>query len=611
MAEAGPNSADGGGGKTLYLIDGHAQIFRAYHAIRSLSSPVTKEPTNATFGFVGMLIKLFRDRGPDYVVMTIDASGDRGTFRSQIDPQYKANRDAPPEDLAPQVQRIVQICELWGIPVLAAEGVEADDTIATVCEMLGDEQELNIRIVSRDKDLHQLLGPRVQMYDIHRDESLDVATLKEEKGISPEQVVDMLSLMGDNVDNIPGAKGVGPKTAAKLIAQYGDLDQLLAHTQELSGKLRQNIEAAAERLPMNRELVALRKDVPIDFNLASAVAEPPTLERLLPVFEELGFGRHVRDLTALAAGTQVDPPSPAAAPAPAGPTGGLFDQLETDGDAVSAPQAEKGDFRLVACAQDLKQAIQAARQSGGVLAVDTETDRLDPMQAQLCGVSLSWQAHDGVYIPVRSANPAEHLDAETVTAQLRPLLEDPGILKVGQNLKYDMIVLRRAGIDLAGPMFDTMVAAYLIDATRSSYKLDNLALAYLGYRMIPITDLLGSGRNQRSMIDLPASTVTDYAAEDAEVTLRLRDHFLPRLEEMDLSDLLADLEMPLVPVLAEMEFNGIRVDPQELDQQKGTIQTRIAELHDQVMEVSGASFNPDSPKQLGEVLFKQLGCKVI
>ncbi|MBI1367658.1 MAG: DNA polymerase I [Planctomycetes bacterium] len=605
-----------GAGPTLYLIDGHAQIFRAYHAIRGgLNSPVTGEPTNATFGFVGMLLKLFRDCHPDYVVVAIDASGDQGTFRSQLDPQYKANRDAPPEDLEPQVQRIVEICQLWRIPVLGIEGVEADDTIATLVTRLTADPNLRIRIVSRDKDLQQLLSDRVSLYDIHKDETIDVAALHANLGIAPAQVIDMLALMGDNVDNIPGVHGVGPKTAAKLISQYGSLNNLLAHTDDLSGKLKENIEAARDRLPLNIELVTLKHDVPVDFSLEDARVGPPPVDVLRPMFKQLGFTRHITELEAAcglassppAAPVKTTPQKPAAEILPAD---NLFAALHNEEHTPSTPKT-LAHYDLIATREQLDELV-ATLKTVQTLSVDTETDQLDPMRAKMVGVCLSWANEQGVYIPVRSANPSEHLDEPTVIAAIKPILEDPAIEKVGQNLKYDMIVLRRAGVRLnMAKSFDTIVASYLIDATRSSHKLDNLALAFLNYTMIPITDLIGSGKHQRSMVDLPASTVCPYGAEDADIALRLRQLFARQIKIMGITELFEKLEMPLVEVLAELEYNGIQCDPDELARQKVTVDERIAELHDQILKTAGVDFNPDSPKQLADVLFNKLGCKVV
>ncbi len=610
--------------KKLYLIDGHAQIFRAYHAIRGgMSSPVTGEPTHATFGFVGMLLRLFREYTPDYVVVAIDVSGDTETFRSQLDADYKANRESPPEDFGPQVDRIVEICGMMNIPVIGVPGYEADDVIATVCQRLTDRDDIQTLIVSRDKDLQQLLSDRVVMFDIHKDETVDVDTLKADKGVTPDQVRDMLALMGDNSDNIPGVPGIGPKTAAKLIAQYGSIDELLNHTDELTPKQRENVEATRDRLDLNKQLVELIRDVPFEFSLDEAAASPLDTDTLVLVFKQLGFTRHLRDLESLSgSGATEQTPPPAKPTASVDSEPSLFGAVDEEAAPPSAfDTANPDDYAAVTTLEELDEVIAAIRtavEAGGALAVDTETDNILAMQAGLCGVSLAWEPHGdglaakrGVYIPVRSPDPSSHLDAQTVVDKLKPILEDASIPKVGQNLKYDLLVLRRAGIKMRGVTtgFDTMVAAFCIDATRSSFKLDNIALAQLNYEMIPIDRLIGTGKKQITFDRVPLDTATTYAAEDADITLRLKAQFEPMLKQMGLVELFTELEMPLVPVLAELEHNGITVNPDELDTQREALEQRIAALRGEIIDTAKADFNPDSPKQLADVLFTQLGCK--
>ena len=600
--------------KSLYLIDGHAQIFRAYHAISSLSSPVTQEPTNATFGFVGMLIRLFRECQPDYLAVAIDVSGDKQTFRSELDPDYKANRDAPPEDLHPQTQRIVEILGLLNVPVIGVPGVEADDVLATLCHRLEDRDDLKIRIISRDKDLQQLLCDRVEMYDIHKDQTFDLDSLAQKSGIRPDQVIDMLALMGDNADNIPGVKGIGPKTAAKLINQYGSIDELLKHTDELTPKQRENVEAARDRLALNRELVTLKKDVDFEFELAKAAVDQPDMAVLSPMFKQLGFTRHLRDLEQwLGVSTS------GAAPAKAKPAaadlmdGGLFGGTDaTPATPSNFEQANPDDYHCITTAEQLDALIDEINKHttrGGVIAVDTETTSVNSMQAQLCGVSLSLRPHHGVYIPIKSPRPESHLDQDTVLDALRPILEDPAVGKVGQNLQYDITVLRRHGLLLQGTAFDTLIASFLIDPARSSRKLDNLALAHLEYEMVPLERLIGAGKGQITFDHVPLSQATTYAAEDADITLRLREKLLPSLKTMGLTKLFDELEVPLVPVLSELEYNGILVDADELDRQRAVLDERITELRRRIIDTAAVDFNPDSPKQLSDVLFNQLGCK--
>lgn len=606
--------------KTLYLIDGHAQFFRAFHAIRTpMSSPVTKEPTNATFGFIGMLFKLLRELKPDYLAVAIDVSGDKETFRSEIYPEYKAHREAPPEALWPQVDRCVAILKELGVPVLGVEGFEADDVIATV---VTSHPDVRIRLVSKDKDLQQLLADgRVEMYDVHTDELMDVKRLKDEKGVTPGQVIDMLTLMGDTVDNVPGVEGIGPKTAAKLVSQWGTLDNLLAHADEIKGKRGEKLREAAPRLGLSKTLVTLRHDVPVELPLEAAEVSRLRLERLMPILKELGFNRYQEDLKALM-GLRADAPTNpdregGAAPASIEPSrdrqgaepsvskgsifGGLFDQAPQ----VLPEFVASGDYRCVRTRVELE-ALAARLRDADIFAVDTETTGLSPRRARLCGLSFAVKSGEAWYVPVRSPDPAAHLDERTVLDVLGPLLGDPSRAKCGHNLKYDMLILRGHGVEVrggAGRLFDSMTASFLIDASRSSHSLDNLCLALLNHKNISITELIGSGKEQRTFDTVPLDAATTYAAEDADMSLRLRDQMAPQLRAMQLGDLFERVEMPLVEVLAELEWNGITVDPVELDRQAARLNTRIDELKRLIREASPWPFNPDSPKQLAEVLF--------
>lgn len=605
--------------KTLYLIDGHAQFFRAFHAIRTpMSSPVTGEPTNATFGFVGMMLKLFRQVKPDYVAVVIDVSGDRETFRSELYPEYKATRAASPEALHPQVERCVGLLRAMGVPVLGVAGVEADDVIATISRRSLGREDVLVRIVSKDKDLQQLLVPgRVEMYDVHTEETMDVARLKAEKGIAPEQVVDMLALMGDSVDNVPGVEGVGPKTAAELVQQWGTLENLLAHAGEIKGKRGEAIRGSTATLALSKQLVTLRDDVPVDFAMESAEVGRFTLARLGPILQELGFNRYQEELRELMGGGQraADQPTVVLPAGGSGPGagrgarlapddgGGLFSHL--DGAAQQQELHAAGEYRCVRTRSELE-ALVARMQRAEIIAIDTETTSLSPVRCRLCGVSVAVREGEAFYIPVRSPEPGSHLDERSVLAALRPVLEDPARPKCGHNLKYDLLVLRRHGIEVRGArgvLFDSMVASYLIDASRSSHSLDALTQSLLGHTNIPISVLIGTGKDQRTFDTVALDRATLYAAEDADMSLRLRGVLLPQLRAMKLVELFESVEMPLVEVLAELEWNGIIVDPQELDRQSVRLSVRIEQLRRSISEAAPHPFNPDSPKQLAAALF--------
>ncbi|MBX3363535.1 MAG: DNA polymerase I [Phycisphaeraceae bacterium] len=604
---------------TLYLIDGYAQFFRAYHAIRTpLTSPVTKEPTNMTFGFIGMLFKLLRGEGkiggaPAAVAVAIDVSDDRGTFRSSLYPEYKANRPPIPEDLPVQIDRCLATLRELGVPIVGAAGFEADDVIATIVSRLRNTHpDWTIRIISKDKDLKQLLDPgHVELFDIHTDTVLDADALKAETGLTPAQVIDMLALMGDNVDNVPGVPGIGPKTAAQLITQYGSLDALLADADNIKGKRGENIRGAAHALPLSRELVTLRHDAPVELDLAVASPDRLHLERLGPILRELGFNRYQEDLKNLLGHGGPDPIPMPASPATSAliPGGGLFDHLPQSS-APTTYAAHAAGYTAVTTHDQLAD-LAARLAASPIFSIDTETTSLSPRQAKLCGISLSLAPGSGVYIPIRSPSPETHLDETTILNALRPILEDPERPKIGHNLKFDLLVLRNAGVELRGlehpETCDTMIASFLIDSGRSSHSMDALAKALLNYTTIPISDLLGHGNSQRTFDDVPLAQAITYAAEDADITFRLAELMKPQLRAMGLHELASKLETPLVAVLAELEWNGIRVDPDELDRQKVRLADRIEELKREIQSAAiqnvGRSFDPDSPKQLAGVLF--------
>ncbi len=612
---------------TLYLIDGYAAFYRCYHAIRTpMSSPVTKEPTNMTFGFVGLMLKLLKADGaslikagrPDYIALALDVSGDRGTFRSQIYPEYKAQRPPPPPDLEPQVDRCLAMLREIGVPIVGAEGYEADDVIATlVTKLRQNHPDLAIRMVSKDKDLKQLLeGEQVELFDVHTDNPFSEQTLYAETGLRPNQVVDMLTLVGDTVDNVPGIDTVGDKVAAQWIKEYGSLDNLVANAPKVPGKRGEKLRAALDQLPLVKQLISLRRDVPVELELTAASVPSLKLDRLPAIFRELGFNRYQDEiktiLNANASGrTESDRPAPAAAaparPAPP-PRGGLFDTPAT---AASAPvKAQSGDYHCITTRDQLA-ALVAELRSAPVIAVDTETTALSPHTAKLCGVSISTKVGTGWYIPVRSPTPARHLDEQTVLGVLRLFLEDADKAKTGHNLKFDINIFRAHGVTLRGLTApggcDSMIASYLIDPSRSSHSLDALSLALLNRTNISIKELIGTGPDQGTFDSVPIEDATQYAAEDADVALQLRANMMPQLESMGLLPLARDVELPLVEVLAELEWNGIKVDANELDRQRARLSGQIDSLMKQIAAESrsqlGRAFDPDSPKQLAAALF--------
>lgn len=593
--------------RKLFLIDGYAQIFRAFYAIRSgMNSPVTGEPTHAVFGFTSMLHKIFTQLKPDFLAVAMDGPGP--TFRDEMYPEYKATRPPMPEELAPQIPRIMDLLQAYNVPLLSAAGYEADDVIATVVRrVLEDEglSDIEIYIVSRDKDLEQLICDRVKLYDAHKDEIVDEAALMAEKGIRPDQVIDLLALTGDTADNVPGVKGIGAKTAAQLLQQFGSLDGILANLDQIKGKRRENLEAAKEQLPLSRALVTLRSDADIRFDLEEATLGPIDLDAVLRLFRELGFRRHQEEVRKVAEEF-------GAARAERGPLVGGADAREEDGAETTdtaSPAVERGRYELILTPERLAEVVATLKEQE-LICLDTETTGLDS-GAELCGISFAWRPGHGVYIPVLSQDPASHLDLETVAQQLKPVLEDPVIPKCGHNVKFDTRVLLRSGIKLRGIVFDTMLASQLLDPSRPSHRLDDLVHDLLGYRMTPISQLIGDGDAQCSMAEVNLEQVAEYAAEDADMTLRLQQYLAPQIEAHGMTELLTKVEAPLAGVLGEMEETGVLCHPEILAEQEEALVAQIEELKERIFAIAGIEFNLDSPKQLAEVLFDRLGFKPV
>ncbi len=648
--------------RTFYLIDGHAQIFRAYYAIRSgMYSPTTGEPTHAVFGMAGMLLRLLTDIKPDLLVMAIDVSGP--TFRDELYDQYKANRDAPPEELLNQEPRIFDMVRFMGIPLIGIPGAEADDVIATICkQVLNDPtlDDVNIQIVSRDKDLEQLLSPRISMFDIHKNETLDTAGLMAKRGITPEQVIDMLSLTGDTADNIPGVQGIGPKTAVKLLEEFNTIEGIYENIDKIKGKRREKLEEAKDHLPLTRKLVTLKDDVTLELDMANATLGPIDTVALRTMFQTLGFRRHVNELEKL------PPPPGSAAPGnfptntpaqtaasqtpEASEEAGLFATASVPAQQPSAPASSdgfadslfdfatptsspgspgtpgtpgtpapnvaatppltttpSGHYQIIQTQVELDELVETLKKVP-MLSVDTETIGLG-RTVPICGICLAWEAEAGVYVPMVSPQQEQHLDSQTVLETLRPILENQSIPKCGHNLKYDALVLQHAGVPLRGIAFDSMIAAQLLGMTKRS--LDHLAMELLGHQMIPISHLIGAkGSQQTTMDTVSLDQMVDYAAEDADISLRLYHKLEPQLQEQEMENLTA-VEMPLVQVLADMETKGIRIDPDALLAQKTDLTARMVELKDKIYEAVGEPFNVDSPKQLADILFNKLGMPII
>ncbi|HET6247334.1 MAG TPA: DNA polymerase I [Tepidisphaeraceae bacterium] len=610
--------------KTFYIIDGHAQIYRAYYApFRDLTSP-TGEPTRATFVFTQMLMNLAANRKPDYLCMVID-SGDETVFRKEIFPAYKANRKSPPDDFRPQEARIMQIVREAGVPIFAKPGFEADDLIATFAKRLCN-QDYELFIVSKDKDLRQILNDCTKLYDPNGDEILDVKKLEEKHGYTPAEAIEIQTLIGDSTDNVPGIPGVGDKTALKLVKKYGSADAVLQHLDDLTPKMRENFEKHADRLATARKLVTLKDDVEIDFDAEACRFTGLNTDVLRHYAKTLGFtsllnrlGPEAKAQAATAAGTSSSSPIVYEE--------GLFGAMpmfkKTPAGAktpVDRPAPEAGEDYLtsVSCKYTLVQTdaqfanFLAELKKQKKFAFDTETDALGAMNSNLVGMSFSWQPETGYYIPVCGPPGSEILHCDKTLAALKPILEDPSITKVGHNIKYDILVMRNAGVTVRGVAMDSMVGAWLVDSSRLQYGIDGLALSLLKFRKIPTSALIGKGKTLTSMNTVDLTRIACYASEDADIALRLAKLIETRLDEVPaLRKLNDEVETPLIDVLCEMEFNGIAVDPAVLKEQSDVLSSRIEELATRIHREAGGEFNIDSPKQLADVLHLRLGLKVI
>jgi DNA polymerase-1 len=607
----------------LWMIDASAYIFRAYHALPPLTRKSDGLPVGAVQGYCNMLWKLLRDLkgedGPTHLVAIFDHS--EKTFRNDLYDGYKAHRPPPPEDLVPQFALVRQATAAFGVHGVELPGYEADDLIATYACQVRDAGGKAV-IVSSDKDLMQLIGPAVVMYDPMKDRVLAEDTVMEKFGVTPDRMVDLQALIGDSVDNVPGAPGIGPKTAAQLLDEYGDLDTLLARAGEIrQPKRRETLIAFADQIRLSRELVRLICDAPAPEPLADFAVRDPDPEALSAFLEQMEFralARRVgdgrapeRNGPAMARALSLSAPVATPRYAPSGPV--------TPGD-------ETFDLEAYACVQTVEalDAWIARAREVGVIGFDTETDALSATHAGLCGVSLAVGPNAACYVPLThehaplegaggldfggegdSRAPLTQIDADTALARLKGLLEDPAVLKVGQNIKYDLAVLARRGIRVA-PIGDTLLLSYVVDGGLHGHGMDELARRHLGHEPITFKAVAGTGRSQISFRHVELKMATRYAAEDADVTLRLWRVLKPRLAEERLVTVYETLERGMPPVLADMELAGIRIDPDRLRRLSSEFGLRMAELEEKAHGLAGRPFNLGSPKQIGDILFGEM-----
>lgn len=586
----------------LVLIDGSSYLYRAFHALPPLTN-AHGEPTGALFGVVNMLRATLKER-PEYVAFVVDAPGK--TFRDDLYADYKANRPPMPDDLRPQIEPMCRIVEALGLSILRIPGVEADDVIGTLA-LQGHRDGLQVTISTGDKDFAQLVRPGIELVNTMTGSRMDSdAAVMEKFGVRADQIVDLLALMGDAVDNVPGVEKCGPKTAAKWLAEYQHLDGVIAAAPTMKGKIGENLRAALERLPLNRELVTIRTDVPLEVTAQTLPLREPDVPSLGELYLRYGFTQALKEL-----GGPVPAPAGASdAPVSLRGTAAGYARATPDeavvpvDPALSAP----GEYEMVLTSEQLDAWVQRLADAE-LISFDTETDALDAMRANLVGISLAVEPGRAAYIPVGHDYPGApaQLPREQVLAALRPALEDPSKKKLGQHGKYDLHVLRRHGVNVQGYHDDTMLESFVLNSTATRHDMDSLAMRYLGYTTIKFEEVAGKGAKQISFSQVGLDEACRYAAEDADVTLRLHHALQPQLRATpSLDSVYRDIEMPLVPVLTRIEANGVHIDMAELRRQSQDLGSRMLAAQQKATELAGRTFNLDSPKQLQAVLFDEL-----
>jgi len=564
--------------KRIVLVDGSSYLYRAFHAMPNLANS-KGEPTGAVYGIVNMLRRLLREQDTPYFVVVFDAPGK--TFRDRLFKEYKANRPPMPDDLRSQIEKVHAVIKALGLPLLSISDVEADDVIGTLARAASN-YDMEAFIVSGDKDLAQLVGPGVTMCDSMKDVVYDEQGVQEKFGVPPDRIIDFLALVGDTSDNIPGVPKVGPKTAARWLMDYGSLDALVEQADSVSGKVGENLRASLDQLALSRELATIKCDVPLEHGPDTLMVSAPDDEALRKLYADLEFKTWLSEL------------------------GGLNESTD-------AAEEVHGRYETILDKKTFNKWVDKLAKAP-VFAFDTETTSIDAMQARLVGVSFAVEAGESAYVPVGH----DYLDApaqltcDEVLEALRPILEDPQRAKLGQNLKYDCTVLHNHGVNLEGIRFDTMLESYVLDSTGSRHDLDTLALKYLGHKTIHYEDVAGKGKGQLSFNQVPLEQAGPYAAEDADISLRLHDALYPRLEkESAQASLFERVEMPLVPVLSKIERTGVRVDCDMLATQSRELSERIQALEALAHKEAGGPFNIASPKQIQEILFDRLELPVL
>lgn len=560
----------------LYLVDGSGFIFRAYYGIRAPMTATDGTPTNAVYGFTRLLMNLVRDRQPTNLAVVFDPPGP--TFRNEMFAEYKANRSEPPDDLKPQFGLCRKAVEAFNIPAVEVAGYEADDVIGTLAQQwVSKDAERTCVIVTADKDMMQLVTERITMWD-GKEKDTDIQGVLTKFGVAPECVADLLGLAGDSSDNIPGVPGIGPKTASTLLQKYGSMEQLLASAGEIKGKRGENLREFGDQAILSRDLATIKIDVPVNVDDAALRMEDPDPNVLGDFLRQLNFKR-------------------------------ILSEFSLEDKAVSKVTVDRSAYRLILSEEALSETVEAIK-TAGFLSFDLETTSLNTLDAEIVGFALAWAPNQAAYVPVAHAYPGApaQLSLETVNRHLEPLLRDKALPKVAQNVKYELKCLDRIlGYSIEGMASDTMLASYLLDPGRRQFGLNELAIDVLGHKMLTFKEATGGDDTHGAFARVPLDTATEYAAEDADITLRLHHAIAPKVEAEKLGALLRDVELPLARVIADMETTGIRLDKHVLESQSKACGLRIQELTDEIHGLADGPFNVDSPKQLAEILFERLG----
>ena len=568
--------------KRFFIIDGNAYVYRSFHAIQNLATS-TGMPTNAIFGFVNMILKVLRDEKPDYIAVAFDTAAP--TFRHKEYAGYKADRPGMPDDLIQQFPVIKEVLEISGIKIIEQPGFEADDIIGTLANK-AESSGIDITIVTSDKDAFQLVSPNITIKPygfrgIHEEDFIyNEAEVKNRYGIEPSKITDLLGLMGDTSDSIPGVPGIGPKTAADLLRQFGNMEVLLEQVDKVKNeRIRNLLKQYADQARLSKRLATIDQYVPIeskmdDFKLEVLPKGIPAKcdeGKLLALFQRLEFRKFVKELN-------LAPPEK---------------EIETK-------------YHTILSEAELQELVDRMKNSSE-LAIDTETNSIDPITAELAGISVSIQPYEAFYIPVshRYIGAPIQLPTELVIGKLKPILEDPSIGKIGQNVKYDLQVLRRYGVELKGISFDTMIASYVINPL-TKHGLDDMSLEFLNHKMIPIEDLIGKGKDQRTMDEVEVEKVSEYSCEDADITLQLKNLMDVQLHKYDLESVFHEIELPLIPVLADIEMTGVKIDTDWLKALSVQLAKQLDSLTSEIYELAGEEFNINSTQQLGKILYEKL-----